>query len=213
MSKTAYQRFVCVRDDFYDDLEKVYRAAKVAEYIKHEVATGLRSSTVYHEPGAKKKLERMLGLKITRWDTDPAEENGVFYIGAAQGKLKEKPGIHTDYPHDDVTAVIYLTPGLPADCGTSLWQHRRTGLADEATTADARRLKMRSADLKHVLERDATIHARWVELDRIGYKPNRMVAYPSGVYHSASRHFGTSVANARLYQTFRVGVDWASQAR
>ena len=40
MSKTAYQRFVCIRDDFYDDLEKVYRAAKMAKYIEHEVATG-----------------------------------------------------------------------------------------------------------------------------------------------------------------------------
>ncbi len=213
MSKTAYQRFVCIRDDFYEDLEKVYRAARTATYIDHEVATGLRSSTVYHEPGVRKKLERLLGLKITRWDTDPADENGVFYIGAARGRLKEKPGIHIDHPNDDVTVVIYLTPGLPPDCGTSLWQHRRTGLADAATPADARRLGMRHAELRQVFERDARIHARWIELDRIGYKPNRMVAYPSGVFHSASRHHGSSVANARLYQTFRFGVDWATQAR
>ena len=94
MSTTAYQRFVCIRDDFYEDPEKVYRAAKTATYIEHEVATGVRSSTIYHEPGVKRKLERLLGLKITRWDTEPAAENGVFYIGAAQGRLKEKPGIH-----------------------------------------------------------------------------------------------------------------------
>ncbi|MEO8081233.1 MAG: hypothetical protein ABI641_11925, partial [Caldimonas sp.] len=106
MSKTAYQRFVCIRDDFYEDLEKVYRAAKTAKYIEHEVATGVRSSTVYHETGVKKKLERLLGLKITRWDTDPADENGVFYIAAATGRLKEKPGIHIDHPNDDVTVVI-----------------------------------------------------------------------------------------------------------
>ena len=150
MSKTAYQRFVCIRDDFYEDLQKAYRATQTATYIEHEVATGLRSSTVYHEPGVRKKLERMLGLKITRWDTDPAAENGVFYIAAAHGRLQEKPGIHVDHPTDDVTVVIYLTPGLPPDCGTSLWQHRRTGLADAATRADARRLGMRYADLLDV---------------------------------------------------------------
>lgn len=213
MSKTAYQRFICVRDDFYADLERVYRAAKAASYVEHEVATGLRSDTVYHEPGVRKKLERLLGLRITRWDTDPADENGVFYVGAARGRLGEKPGIHIDHPNDDVTVVIYLTPGLPPHCGTSLWQHRRTGLADAATPADARRLGLRYADLLAVFERDARIHARWIELDRIGYRPNRMVAYPSGAFHSASRHHGSSLANARLYQTFRVGVDWASQAR
>ena len=44
----------------------------------------------------------------------------------------------------------------------------------------------------------------------IGYARNRMVAYPSGCFHSATRHFGGSNADRRLYQTFRVGVDWAS---
>ena len=63
MSTTAYRRFVCIRDDFYEDPEKVYRAARMATYIEHEVATGLRSSTVYHEPGGRKKLERLLGFK------------------------------------------------------------------------------------------------------------------------------------------------------
>jgi Family of unknown function (DUF6445) len=213
MAKTAYRRFVCVRDGFYENPQAVYQAARRATYVEHEVATGLRSSTVHHEPGVKQKLERLLGLKITRWDTDPAQENGVFYIAAAQGGLREVPGVHVDDPHDDVTVVVYLTPGLPADCGTSLWQHRRTGLADAATPADARRLGLRFADLLAVFERDARIHARWVELDRIGYQANRMVAYPSGVFHSASRHHGKTVADARLYQTFRVGVDWNSQAR
>ena len=213
MGKTAYRRFLCVRDGFHEDPLTVCGAAQGATYIEHEIAAGLCSSTVHHEPGVKQKLERLLGLKITRWDTDPTQENGVFYIGAAQGRLQEKPGIHVDDPHDDVTVVIYLTPGLPADCGTSLWQHRRTGLADAATPADARRLGLRYADMLAVFERDARIHARWIELDRIGYKPNRMVAYPSGVFHSATRHHGSTAADARLYQTFRVGVDWKSQVR
>lgn len=213
MAKTPYRRFVCVRDDFYDDPAKVYRSAKTATYIEHEIASGLRSDSVYHERGTRRKLERLLGLRISRWDTDPKDENGVFYIGASQGRLKETPGIHVDDPSDDVTVVIYLTPGLPPACGTSLWQHRRTGLSDAATPADARRLGLRYAALLGVFERDARIPARWIELDRIGYKPNRMVAYPSGVFHAASRHHGSTVADARLYQTFRVGVDWSSQAR
>jgi hypothetical protein len=67
--------------------------------------------------------------------------------------------------------------------------------------------------LRHVLERDAGRRERWIEIDRIGYRPNRMVAYPSGVLHSATRHYGGSLADGRLYQTFRVGVDWGTFRR
>jgi hypothetical protein len=64
--------------------------------------------------------------------------------------------------------------------------------------------------LRNTCERDARQRHRWVGTDRIGYARNRMVAYPSGCFHSATRHFGGSNADRRLYQTFRVGVDWAS---
>jgi hypothetical protein len=37
-----------------------------------------------------------------------------------------------------------------------------------------------------------------------------MVAYPSGMLHSASRHYGSNLRDGRIYQTFRIGVDWSS---
>lgn len=210
MKRQAYSRFVLAHDGFYDDIDRVHRAARAASYHELEHATGWRSTTVYHEPGVREKLERVLGVRITRWDTDPAEENGVFYQGFARGRKAEVPSVHADWPEDDVTAVVYLTPGLPADCGTSLWRHRATGLADAPTAADARRLKIPLATLRAQLDDDAQMRSRWIETDRMGYQCNRMVAYPSGCYHSATRHFGGNNANGRLYQTFRVGVDWSS---
>jgi len=207
---TRYRRFVLVLDDFYRDLGAVYRAAQSAAYRQPEHVTGLRSTTVYHEPGVRRRLERILGLRITRWDTDPAEENGVFYQGLAGGRRRETPGVHSDFPLDDVTAVVYLTPGLPVDCGTSLWLHRATGLSAQPTVGDARRLGRSIGELRETLERDTRRRDRWTEIDRIGYRPNRMVAYPSALLHSATRHHGESLADGRLYQTFRVGVDWGS---
>jgi hypothetical protein len=208
--KNRYRRFVFVNDGFYSDPARVWRAAQQAEYHELDNATGLRSTTVYHEPGVRKRLERILGARITRWDTEPADENGVFYQGLAAGRRKEAPGVHSDFPHDDITVVVYLTPGLPADCGTSLWTHRATGLSDPPTPRDARRLGLRLAELRDLLERDSRRRERWIEIDRIGYRANRLVAYPSGALHSATRHHGSSVANGRLYQTFRIGVDWGS---
>jgi hypothetical protein len=203
-----YQRFIRVVDDFYAHPAAVCRRARTAAYYEPDNATGYRSVGVFHESGVRARLQRLLGLRIVRWDTHPDDGNGIFYMGLARGRQREVPAVHFDHPRDDVTVVVYLSPGPPVDCGTSLWMHRATGLADAPTSADARRLGRPVDELRRVLERDAGRRERWIEIDRIGYRPNRMVAYPSGVLHSATRHYGGSLADGRLYQTFRVGVDW-----
>ncbi|MFN8164722.1 MAG: DUF6445 family protein [Bacteroidia bacterium] len=210
MEKLIYKRFLLARDNFYSDPVKVYEAAKSATYFQPEDVTGLRSTTVYHEPGVKSKIEKILGIKITRWDTDPAEENGVFYQGLSGGSYKEIPGVHSDEPYNDITVLIYLTPELPFDCGTSLWMHKEYKITDPATERDAYRMKMKLGAMRQQMERDTKDRTKWVEVDRVGYRFNRMVAYPSGVLHSASRHFGASLKEGRLYQTFRIGVDWGT---
>ena len=208
MSTDLYNRFLIVKDSFYDNPQKVYNEALNANYHEPKNYTGFRSRNVYHEPGVKQKLEKILGIKITRWDTDPADENGVFYFGFAKGKNKEIPGVHSDYPHEDITALVYLTPDLPFDCGTSLWMHKSTGLTDPPTSKDGRRLKMTVADIRNRFEEETKQRNKWVEIDRVGYRFNRLVAYPSGALHSATKHYGSSIQNVRLYQTFRIGVDW-----
>ncbi|MBK9982678.1 MAG: hypothetical protein IPP15_09695 [Saprospiraceae bacterium] len=208
MNTLMYKRFLLVKDKFYTDPEKTYKAALSASYYEPAHVTGLRSTAVYHEPGVKTKLEKILGIKITRWDTDPIEENGVFYQGFSKGRTKETPGVHSDEPYNDITVVIYLTPDLPVDCGTSLWMHKKTGLCDPPMPRDARRLKTNLSKLRDRFERESKDRTKWIETDRVGYKFNRMIAYPSGALHSASKHYGGNLANGRLYQTFRIGVDW-----
>ncbi|HRI32498.1 MAG TPA: DUF6445 family protein [Saprospiraceae bacterium] len=208
MEELIYKRFVIVKDHFYTDPQKVLMAANQAVYHEPEHVTGYRSLSVYHEKGVKQRLEKILGIKITRWDVDPIEENGVFYQGFSKGKRKEIPGVHSDEPYNDITIVVYLTPGLPFEYGTSLWMHKKTGLIDPATPKDARRLKMKFSQLRDLLEKESKMREKWVEIDRIGNRFNRMVAYPSGIFHSATKHFGSNMNNGRIYQTFRVGVDW-----
>ncbi|MEI9887957.1 MAG: DUF6445 family protein [Rhizomicrobium sp.] len=201
-------RFLLVRDAFYDDPDAVRRRALSMTYAEDGEVTGYMTDRVHHPRGVRARLERMFGARITRWDTEPEEGNGIFYIGLSQGRRKEVPGVHFDEPYDDITVVIYLTPGLPADCGTSLWRHKATGLEHAPTRRDAYRLGTSLAKLRDRLERDAERRGAWIEIDRAGYRYNRLVAYPSGLLHSATRHHGGSVARGRVYQTFRVGVDW-----
>jgi Family of unknown function (DUF6445) len=210
MKSLGHPRFVLARDNFYAEPDRVYQAALDATYYEPEDVTGWRSTTVHHEPGVRARLQKLLGVRITRWDTDPLEGNGVFYMGLARGRRKEVPAVHYDHPADDITIVVYLTPGLPADCGTSLWMHRNTGLTDMATASDARRLGRSRTALLELLERDSRYRKRWIEVDRIGYRFNRMVAYPSGQLHSATRHHGALLRTGRIFQTFRIGVDWST---
>ncbi|MBP6624151.1 MAG: hypothetical protein KA198_03210 [Chitinophagaceae bacterium] len=210
MEKLLYPRFLLVKDNFYKNPQIVLEAVKQASFYEPEHVTGFRSRTVYHEPGVKQKLEKILGVKITRWDTDPIEENGVFYQGFSDGKRKEVPGVHSDEPYNDITVLIYLTPDLPYDCGTSLWMHKQTGLINPATPQDARRLNIKLSELRNRLEEDSKLRDKWVEIDRVGNRFNRMVAYPSGALHSATKHFGGDMKNGRIYQTFRIGVDWST---
>jgi hypothetical protein len=210
MEKIKYNRFIIVKDNFYKNPEQVVEISKKANYFEPAHVTGYRSRDVYHEIGVKEKLETILGIKITRWDTNPMEENGVFYKGFAKGKLKEKPGVHSDQPYNDITALVYLTPNIPHDCGTSLWMHKATKLINPVTKADAKRLNMKFEDLQNLLEIDSKKRSKWIEIDRIGNKFNRLVAYPSGALHSATNHFGSSFKDGRIYQTFRIGVDWST---
>lgn len=210
MEKLLYPRFLLVKDNFYKHPQQVLAAVKQASFYEPDHVTGFRSRTVYHEPGVKQKLEKILGVKITRWDTDPIEENGVFYQGFSDGKRKEVPGVHSDEPYNDITVLIYLTPDLPYDCGTSLWMHKQTGLINPATPQDARRLNIKLSELRNRLEEDSKLRDKWVEIDRVGNRFNRMVAYPSGALHSATKHFGGDMKNGRIYQTFRIGVDWST---
>ena len=69
---------------------------------------------------------------------------------------------------------------------------------------------MKFSTLDNLFENDSKKRSKWIEIDRAGYRPNRMVAYPSGALHSATNHYGGHLENGRIYQTFRIGVDWNS---
>lgn len=204
----GYRRFLLVRDDFYPDPHDIVRRARAMTFREHDEFTGYVTDESYCPLTLRRRLERLLGLRVTRWSTNPESGNGVFFLGLSRGKHREVPAVHYDMPVDEVTVVIYLTPGLAEGFGTSLWRHRSTGLSDAPTRSDARRLATPIAKLRKRLKRHEADRSKWVEIDRAGYRFNRMVAYPSGALHSATRHFGGSIADGRLYQTFRIGVSW-----
>ena len=204
------RRFLAVIDDFYPDPDEVRRSALGLAFEEPEDVTGLRTRP-YHIPGVRRLIEHSFGFAITDWDDDPtqlSEANGSFFMSPSRGRHAEAVGVHYDSPIDWVTMVIYLTPDAAFEAGTSLWQHKATGLTFCPTRADVRRLGETREAVDARLERDSHSLVRWREVDRVGNRYNRAVAYPAGLLHSATRHFGAGAAGGRLYQSFHFGIDW-----
>ncbi|HEX8171130.1 MAG TPA: DUF6445 family protein [Thermoanaerobaculia bacterium] len=206
------KRFIRVADGFYADPDAVRKRALTMPYTEPENLVGWRTRA-YQPRGIKERIESRFGVRIPYWeeDLDAIEAcNGVFFTGYSKGKRSETVGIHYDEPLPWVMFLIYLTPGAPYDAGTSLWQHRKTGLTAKPNQRDAERLGIPLDKLLATLERDARTPSRWTEIDRIGNVFNRAVMFPGGFYHSASRHFGSNFENGRIYQSFHFPVELVS---
>ena len=202
------KRFIRVADGFYPDPHAVRSRALSMTYTEPEHLVGWRTRA-YQPKGIRARIESMFGVRILKWEDDPDQIglcNGVFFTSYAKGDRGETVGIHYDDPLPWVMFLIYLTPGAPFDAGTSLWQHRRTGLTRPPTQSDAKRLGSTVEKLQAILERDARTRSRWVEIDRVGNVFNRAVMFPGGFYHSASRHFGSGFHDGRIYQSFHFPV-------
>lgn len=203
------KRFLTVVDGFYADPGSVRRRALEMPYSHPENVVGWRTRC-YQPRGIKERIERKFAVKIPYWDDDlDAVEgcNGVFFQSYNRGDHAETVGIHFDEPLRWVMFLIYLTPDAPYDAGTSLWQHRKTGLTAKPSKRDAERLGMPLDKLLDVLQRDSHTPNRWIEIDRVGNVFNRAVMFPGGFYHSASRHFGASFRDGRIYQSFHFPVE------
>jgi hypothetical protein len=193
-----------VIDKFYPRPDQIRRRALEMSYSEPEDITGWRTRA-YQPREIRSLIERKFRTRISYWERDlDAIElcNGVFFSALANGRRAETAGVHFDEPPSWMMLLVYLTPEAPYDAGTSLWQHRETGLVAMPTKRDAERLGARVAELKEVLSNDSHKPKRWIEIDRIGNVYNRAVMFPGAMLHSATRHFGSNRFNGRLYQAF-----------
>ncbi|HEX8887967.1 MAG TPA: DUF6445 family protein [Pyrinomonadaceae bacterium] len=198
------RRFIQVVDDFYSKPDKVRQKALEMSYAEPENLIGWRTQA-YQPRGIKELIERKFRLRIEYWEEDlTAIEscNGVFFSAFSKGRYAETVGIHYDTPSSWVMLLIYLTPDAPYDAGTSLWQHRKTGLIAKPTENDVKRLGINVSALNEMLEKDNKSRRYWKEIDRVGNVYNRAVIFPSRLLHSATKHFGSNRFNGRLYQSF-----------
>ncbi len=197
-------RFLQVVDRFYRDPDRIRERALEMPYSEPEDLVGLRTPA-YQPRGIRALIERKFRIQIKYWEEDlTAIEacNGVFLSTFAKGPRAERVGVHFDDPPSWMMLLIYLTPDAPYSAGTSLWQHRQTGLIAKPTKRNAEKLGIGVWELEELLDDDSWKRKCWIEIDRVGNVYNRAVMFPGGFLHSATRHFGNNRHNGRLYQSF-----------
>jgi len=189
-----------VIDNFYNNPDAVRELALQQEFAPSQYHKGKRTTFKYCVEGTRKKIEKLLGLKITDWDNQP--HNTVFQYCTPADPLV--------YHYDGQThaAVVFLTPDAPVETGTSFLRHKtqtwldreptigNNGLTTEQEVQDAKNNLIGSS---HDDFLDGT---KWEEIDRIGNKFNRFAMWDAKTIHAATEYFGTSKETGRLFHMF-----------
>jgi Family of unknown function (DUF6445) len=206
MVKTSIVR---VAEDVLADPRALRQIALDGEFHHPKDLVGWRMPPL-RVPGAGARIEKLFGLKITRWHG--GRESCTLFLAFDRGKRREQVGIHSDTPVNSITLVVYLNEKAPPGTGTSLWRHRKTGLTSYPTLREARAAGFTGHRDELGDWIDATLWAvdadprKWQEVVRVENVFNRGVMYRGGLFHSATGHFGDSPRNGRIYALFQFDI-------
>jgi hypothetical protein len=141
---------------------------------------------------------QMTGMK--RLWQDPVRPDGlvnhncVQVVGGDEGEARP----HTDSRSNcRFAAVLYLTPRLPPDCGTSFFRQRfpNGNLGGNLVPSP-------HETLAHALGQRFLPPGSFVEDARIDYRFNRLLLYRSDLIHSATKYFGRRPEERRMAAVF-----------
>ena len=179
-----------VVDSFYSDPDKVRKFALGQEYLEGGLGKGFigrRTHKQFLFPELKDKFQDIMGKKITNW-----EEHGMN--GRFQVAWSGEPLVY----HCDSQkwgGMLYLTPGAPYQCGTTLYANKQT----RARTYYDQGWNAAWVNVPGDCHLDGT---PFEPVDVLGNVYNRLVIFDASCIHSASQYFGTNANNSRLWQMF-----------
>ena len=177
-------------DNFYEDPDKVREFALNQYYVEGGIGRGFigrRTENQFLFPGLKERFEEIIGMKITEWESHGM--NGRF-----QNCHSGEPLVY----HCDSQrwgGMLYLTPGAPYQCGTTLYANKKT----RARSYNDDGWNAAWENIPGDPHLDGT---PFEPVDVLGNVYNRLVIFDASCIHSASEYFGTVMENSRLWQMF-----------
>ena len=99
--------------------------------------------------------------------------------------------------------VLYLTPTFHPTGVTKFWKHKETGWETAPTMEESAKYGIHShGDMVEFFNTEGKDMSKWIELDNIAFKYNRLIMFNPFLWHSNGDLFGTHHDNARLVQLF-----------
>jgi hypothetical protein len=177
-------------DNFYENPDSIREFALEQDYLEGGLGRGFigrRTEQQFLFSGLREKFEDIMGRKITKWEEHGM--NGRFQISWSGEPLV----YHCD--SQKWGGMLYLTPGAPYQCGTTLYAHKQT----RARTYHDEGWNASWENVPGDCHLDGT---PFEPVDVLGNVYNRLVIFDASAIHSASQYFGTVKENARLWQMF-----------
>jgi len=187
---TTAKSTVWIVDNFYEDPYTIRKFALNQKYVEGGLGRGFigrRTEKQFLFLDLKERFESVMGQKITAWETHT--ENGKFQIAWSGEPLV----YHCDSQR--WAGMLYLTPGAPYSCGTSLLAHKVT----RARNYYDKGWDVAWTGIPGECHLDGT---HFEPVDVLGNVFNRLVIFDASSIHSASQYFGTVKENGRLWQMF-----------
>jgi hypothetical protein len=192
-----------VLDDFYPEPDLIREIALRSTYHRPPWAHGYRSTRGFLPRGTLEKIQAAVGFETVRLLPEKYGST-CFYHTLGRGGLREGFYAHIDCEKDPrqlhYNCVAYLSPRAAKRSGTGIYRHKKTGIWQDPTPDDARKLGLSRKRVREWLREESEDPSRWELLDSADNVYNRAVLFPSHWYHSGGGFFGSRVENGRLYQ-------------
>lgn len=179
---------ILVVDDFFESPGGVRDIALGQSFEADDRYFKGKRSQRFLWPYLREEFERLLGVRITDWTSQPA--NGCFQITTADDPIVW----HSD--SQDYAGAIYLTPEAPLGTGTSFWRDKTYGYRRPPPTVE---------QCDEVYSEYNLVHPdNWELVDKVGSVFNRLVLWDAKLIHSATGYGGV---DERLVQLFFFSVE------
>jgi hypothetical protein len=179
-----FDKRIFVVDNFYSDPYAIRECALQQEFKEDlRYYKGKRTEEKFFVPGTKKVFETIIGQPITIWEEYGM--NGIFQTCNAEDPLV----YHTDL--QQWAGMVYLTPGAPFQCGTSMYAHKETK-ARHCT----------DPGIDEAFSGGFYDSTKFELVDTVGNVFNRLVIFNGKCIHAASQYFGQTLEDSRLFHMF-----------
>ena len=195
------RRNLIIVDDFLENPDAVreYALEQQFEFFGGKNWPGRDSAECHGEEEMTEACSHVVGEKLTI-----KPENKCSYFRLTKEGQDGRQHIHFD-PNPGLiwAGVLYLTPTIHPTGGTKFWKHKETGWERSPTLEEGAKHGLHShQDMVKFFDIEGKDESKWIELDNVAFKYNRLVMFNPSLWHSNGDLFGTMEEDARLVQLF-----------